>query len=101
MFQKITLKPFSQKEKESSFFINTFFEKGIVIDFLVFTENLQPNSGNFYKFGTTDKENFFYWFFEGKALVKGRSKAMEVYKALILYCNEYNFEYPFIIKVVK
>jgi len=96
----LELTPFSESEKKQEYSINTFVERGIVIDMIRPKKILTPNSGTSYRFGTRIN-NEFYWFFKGKSLVKNRAKAIEVFKALIIYCDDNDKGSPFMTKVYK
>tara|TARA_R100001509_G_C4788295_1_gene188862 strand:- start:43 stop:345 length:303 start_codon:yes stop_codon:yes gene_type:complete len=97
----LKLTPFSTKEMENEYSTQTFNERGIEFTILRLSNQLKPQSGNLYKFGLVDNKYNFYWFFNNKAVVKGRLKALETFDALSQYCNEKEIGSPFAFKVSK
>jgi len=93
--------PFTQKEMDEEYSTQTFKERGIDFTLLRLTNQLKPQSGNLYKFGVVDKDYKFFWFFNNRAIVKGRLKALETFKALQIYCEQREVGLPFAYKVVK
>ena len=80
----LILTPFSDKEMENEY-------------------QVKPQSGNLYKFGVISLSPSFnyYWFFNNKAIVKGRLKALETFSALKKYCKDKKIGEPFAYKVSK
>lgn len=99
LMSNLELTPFSKEDKEQNFQLNTFVERGLVINMLA-PKKLKVQSGNLYKFGVLSNHKY-YWFFKGKSLIKGRKKAIEVYKALLIYSEENNLEDVFMCKVLN
>ena len=97
----LKLTPFSDKEMEHDYSTQTFNERGVDFTLIRLSNQQKPQSGNLYKFGLVDNEYRFYWFFYNKAIVKGRLKALETFKALLLYCEQKDIGKPFAYKVVK
>jgi hypothetical protein len=97
----LKLTPFSKKEMEYDYSTQTFNERGVDFTIIRLTKHQKPQSGNIYKFGLVDKNYNFYWFFHNKAIVKGRLKALETFKALLDYCEHKDIGDPFAYKVVK
>jgi len=97
----LKLTPFSSKEMDNEYSTQTFNERGIEFTILRLTNQLKPQSGNLYKFGLVDKDYNFFWFFNNKAIVKGRLKALETFHLLSQYCNEKQIGSPFAYKVSK
>lgn len=97
----LTLTPFSDKEMEYDYSTQTFNERGIEFTLMRLTHQQKPQSGNLYKFGLVDANYEFYWFFYNKAIVSGRAKALETFKALLEYCEQKDIGTPFAFKLVK
>ena len=93
--KQLTLTPFSDKEHSQDYNTNTFIERGVAFTILRNANYFKPHSGNKYMFGVVNSDYEFFWFFNGKAIVKGRLKAIETFKALKIYCKENNIGEPF------
>lgn len=92
--------PFTEFENNKKYKIFSFEELGI--DFNILNEeNLSKKipSGNFYKFGLS-KDNRFFWYFNGIAVTNSREKMREIY-INILEVNKNSQNIPFIYKVKK
>ena len=99
--EDLKLTPFSDKEMENEYSTQTFTERDIDFTLLRLTSQQKPQSGNLYKLGVVDNDYQFFWFFNNKAIVKGRLKALETFKALLIYCEARNIGQPFAYKVTK
>jgi hypothetical protein len=97
---ELTLLPFSQKEMEEQYTFHTFTERNVEFCLLRNSKHSKPQSGNLYKFGLAD-ENWMYWFFNGKAVIKGRLDALKTFSALKKYCKSKDIGEPFAYKVYK
>ena len=99
----LILTPFSDKEMENEYTTHTFIEREIEFTILRLSNQVKPQSGNLYKFGVISLSPSFnyYWFFNNKAIVKGRLKALETFIALKKYCKDKKIGEPFAYKVSK
>ncbi len=97
----LILLPFTKYESKHEYSTNTFNERGIDFTLLRNSVHNRPQSGNLYKFGLIDRNGNYYWFFNGKALIKGRVKALETFTAIKHYCDTKDIGKPFAYKVVK
>lgn len=96
--EQLTLTPFSDKENSIDYSTTTFVERGVAFTILRNSKHFKPHSGNKYMFGVVNADYEFFWFFNGKAIVKGRLKAIETFKALKIYCEQNNIGEPFAYK---
>ena len=99
--EDLKLTPFSKEEMAKEYSSETFRERNIDFTLLRPTNQSKPQSGNLYKFGVVDDDYHFFWFFNNKAIVKGRLKALETFKALLTYCEARDIGTPFSYKVNK
>jgi len=97
----LKLTPFTEKEMDKEYSTQTFTERGVDFTILRVSNQLKPQSGNLYKFGLVDNDYQFFWFFNNKSIVKGRLKALETFKALLIYCEAKKIGQPFAYKVYK
>tara|TARA_Y100000385_G_C12510182_1_gene390916 strand:+ start:75 stop:377 length:303 start_codon:yes stop_codon:yes gene_type:complete len=97
----LKLTPFSIIEMENEYSTQTFKERGVEFTLLRLSKQSKPQSGNLYKFGLVDNNYNFFWFFNNRAVVKGRLKALETFNLLSQYCNEKEIGSPFAYKVSK
>ncbi len=109
----LKLTPFSIKEREQEYTTHTFYERDIQFTLLRLKHQVKPQSGNLYKFGLSTKMNdaigyngnlgkkYYFWFFNNKAVVKGRIEALSTFKALQEYCKTKELGKPFAFKVIK
>ena len=104
---ELILLPFTEREKTHQYSFNTFTERNIEFTIMKNSIHNTPQSGNLYKFGLLNKEGYrcicdeMWWFFNGKAIIKGRLKALETFSALQQYCKMKGLGQPFAFKVVK
>jgi hypothetical protein len=98
---ELILLPFTKYESKHDYSTITFNERGVDFTILRNSVHNRPQSGNLYKFGLIDTNGNYYWFFNGKALIKGRIKALETFNALKQYCYANKLGKPFAYKVVK
>ena len=98
---ELKLTPFSDKEMENEYSTPTFRERDIDFTLLRLSNQQKPQSGNLYKFGLVDDDYQFFWFFNNKAIVKGRLKSLETFSALLQYCKQKDIGKPFAYKVIK
>lgn len=99
--ENLILLPFTDRENNNEYSFTSFKERGIDFTLLRNCVHNRPQSGNLYKFGLIDKNGNYFWFFNGKALIKGRIKALETFSALNKYCYAKKIGKPFAYKVVK
>jgi len=97
---ELILLPFTENEMKNEYSFNTFTERNVEFTIMKNTKHNTPQSGNLYKFGLVD-DNWMYWFFNGKAVIKGRLKALETFNALKQYCSSKGIGEPFAYKVIK
>ena len=99
--EELILLPFTDIEENNEYSTNTFSERGIDFTLLRNSVHNRHQSGNLYKFGVIDAKGNHSWFFGGKAIIKGRVKALQTFNALKKYCEKKNLGEPFAYKVVK
>ena len=103
--EDLKLTPFSVKEREQEYTTYTFKERDIEFTLLRLKKQVKPQSGNLYKFGLSTQMpsalRYYYWFFNNKAIVKGRLDALSTFKALQEYCKKKELGKPFAYKVTK
>lgn len=98
---ELILMPFSKEESEEDFNLNVFIERGMEFGVLSSSNRFKPSSGNLYKFGLKADSGNYYWFFNGKPVVKGRINALKTYSALKQYCENKKIGQPFAYKKSK
>jgi hypothetical protein len=97
----LILTPFCSQEMQKEYETHSFKERGVNFVILKEANTHRIQSGNYYKFGLVDTHYNFYWFFMGLPCVKGRLKALNVYKKLSEYCEAKEIGTPFAYKVGK
>jgi DNA polymerase II large subunit len=97
---KFSTTPFKGKYLLHKYSYNEFIERGHKMAFLKVLDSHFYNAKIDYKFGLMDNENNYHWFFYGKTVSKNRNDALEIYNALLNYCNTKNLGKPFAFKNV-
>jgi hypothetical protein len=95
---KLTLTPFSEQELQHDFKYSKFIEGGYSMAFLTVLNESITCASNHYRFGLIDNEGNYNWFFLKAVGAKNRHKALEVYNALLTFCNAKKLGKPFAIK---
>ncbi len=95
---QLPLTPFTPFERKKKYILNCFTEQEKPFAFLRDASVKKITTGNKYKFGCVSEEGEYFWFFNKKVVCNSRSKALEIYTALLSYCEKQKIGKPFTFK---
>jgi hypothetical protein len=94
--------PFSDKEREIKYELNSFIECGMPFSIMVEREMRALNTGNSYKFGVLSFDNKnLSWLFYGEVVATTRLEALKLYQQLLVACEAQKLGRPFAYKVMR